>query len=183
MLATLLNIAYSDYVFMNERILMEGKLLFQIPIYCRSLEDHSKEYHKRYTLFLNRQKQIWGNEFEKLKDENPHYFELEFQKQWFSWHYTQIIVYVEIRYLEDALKAFFYKVEAIRHRPVMNKKIFKYRGKLSDVSLEIHNKRNDEIRSDINMFLEEIKKSYKRYFVDTSVIINILPMIDFSNLS
>ena len=162
---------------------MNGKLIFQIPIYFRSLEKHSEEYEKRFSSFLDRKKDLLGSLFNEMLSENPQVFEIEFQNFWYSWHYTQIIAFVEICYLENSLKSFYYEVDAKRYGPIMNKKKFKYKGKLSDVSLEIHNMSNENIIENIILFLNYLKKVYKNYYVDTSVVLNTLPIIDFSKLN
>ena len=162
---------------------MQGKILFLIPVYVRSVEKHGKDYEKKYNCFLIKQKGIWGDEFEKVLDKDPHYFKMQFQQNWFSWEYTQIIEFIEIRFIDGSLKAYLYAAEAKRYRPIMNKKVFKYIGKISDVSMYLSSNKNEDIKANIYSFIDEMKSRYKRYFIDTSLLDNIIPLIDFNKLS
>ena len=161
---------------------MHGKLLFIVPIYFRSLEEHGKEYQKKYAEFLNRKKNRYKKFFDKELDEDPSKLEMEFQNCWYSWHYTQIIKIVEIRYEDNNLKAYLYTVEATRFRAIMNRKIFKYEGKIGDVSFLGSHRDNDKIRKDIFQFIDSLIIRNKKYYVDKTLVENILPLIDFQKI-
>jgi len=85
--------------------MIDKKLLFVIPIYYRSLEDHGKEYTKKYEVFRKNKIKAWGKQF-KEEYKNPLKLDLEFQRNWFSWDYTQIVHYVEIYKENNMLKSY-----------------------------------------------------------------------------
>ena len=160
--------------------------MFVIPIYFRSFEEHSKDYHKKFEKFKKKRKKMYGADFEKIYSDKSFLkkweiskLEMEFQKYWYSWEYTQIIMYVEI-YLEyNKIKAYLHSVDAKRFSAIMNKKVFHEEGKLADVADITSGSKNEEIIRDICNFIDELRSSYKRYYVDSTQIDNILPLIDF----
>ncbi|MBN2412617.1 hypothetical protein JXQ31_13085 [candidate division KSB1 bacterium] len=160
---------------------MESKILFTIPIYYRSFEEHGKEYDKRFKDFKQRKKKTWGELFDK-EYKSQLKLDLEFQNYWYSWSYTQIIKYVEIHLEHNILKAYLHSVEAKRFRAIMNRKIFKYVGKVADVAYLKPYYNDEEIREQIYNFINELRSSYKRYYVDSSQVENLLPYIDFTKL-
>jgi len=164
-----------------------GKLLFVIPIYYRSPRQHSDDYKRKYSKYLESQKKLWNqvnkNLFDERLKEDPNCFFADFQNKWYSWNYTQIIAFVEI-YFDGGtmIKASLWKLDKKRHRPVMKKKVFKYVPKLSDVA-RITNRDNNFIKEKINKFLKYLQKRYKNRYVDISQIENILPLINFEKLT
>ena len=130
-------------------------LLFVIPIYFRSWEKHSKDYHKKFDKVKKKRKKMYGDDFEKIYSDKSKLkeweikLEMQFQKYWYSWKYTQIIMYVEI-YLEyNKIKAYLYSVDAKRFSAIMNKKVFGPKEKLSDVADITSRSKNKELIEDI----------------------------------
>lgn len=163
---------------------MDGKLLFVIPIYFRTLKQHKKDYHKKYKDYLKDRRKANGKQFKRKMIDNPDYFELTFQKRWFSWKYTQIIKFIEIRHVDSALKAYIYSLESKHHSPVMSKKIFNEGPKLEDVSYIQEVTDTSQIIQDLKQFVKDLRHKYmnKKYFVDSEVIDNILPLLNLNRM-
>ena len=160
---------------------MQDLLLFVIPIYFQSLDQHKKDYEQRYEKFLNYKKQAYRKLYTKILEENPTRFEFMFQNRWYSWNYTQIVKFVEIRLVDSILKAYLYSAKSKQYGPKMRTKIFDYRSKDADVS-DITSSSNKEIRQDIQDYIAELRQENKRYYVDTELIDNLLPLIDFRKI-
>lgn len=61
---------------------------------------------------------------------------------WLPWQYTQIVGYVELRLVDEAIKAYYWYVDAKRISARMQRKPFVFAGKLIDVCDDVHEKDN-----------------------------------------
>ncbi|MFC2093589.1 hypothetical protein ACFLSV_06785 [Bacteroidota bacterium] len=158
---------------------MQGKLLINIPIYYRSLENHAAAMRKKKDRYVNDMLKITiGIPKEK--------YEKEFDRlECLPWEYSQIVGYVELRTDNSRnIKAYYWYVKAKRLSDTLKNRTMKYAGKLIDVSNL--SKSNNEIKKDIRKFISSLpelrKKRFKDHYFDTRIFDRLFNAIDFSKI-
>ena len=164
---------------------MIGKNLIVIPVYFRSEDQNLKHIDKQKNEWKQRLKielETCPESFRQSKEQCG----LEnIEKYFVPWQYTQIIGYIEIRYEDTNLKAYYWMADAKRYGAIMKSKIFKYEGKLTDVSMHIVGKSNAEIVNDLKNFFKHVRRreTFKNRHLDTHSLDTLLPFIDFVAMS
>ena len=164
---------------------MTDKLLFAIPIYVRDISKHKMDRERKKNKFVVEMEKSYKKIGVPVEQEIRNHWEMEFPGSSLTWKYTQMIGIIEILYDGGNLKAYLYLVKAKRIQPNMNKKIFKYSGKIGDLCLHTYSKTNDAIKENIYAFLKNLtnrNKQFKKWYLDMTIVDNLLPLIDFNKL-
>lgn len=166
-------------------VAMNEKLLFVIPIYVRDFDQHKIDRKYKKNRFVLEMEKSYKKSSIPVKQEIRNHWEIEFPGSSLTWKYTQIIGVIEILYDGGNLKAYLYLVKAKRFQPNMNKKLFKYEGKIGDVCLHTYSKTNKVITENIYTFLRNLRnrnKLFKKWYLDMSIVENLLPLVNFKKL-
>lgn len=166
--------------------MINENILFTVPIYVRNQNQHLIDRENKKQLFLDKMENISKNATNKnipLDDEFRKYCENNFPGSELTWKYTQIIAFIEIRYEDGIIKAYLYKAKSKRYSANMNKKIFHYCGKIANVC-RVYSNTNERIQYWFNEFIIECKnRRYKKWYIDTTVVDFLLPLIDFKKVT
>jgi len=160
------------------------KVLFCIPIYLRSQEEHHTDMEQRKKNFLTEFRKSYDR-LNALNHFDPKKYETWFYaSDWYCWKYNEIVGYIEVYTDGKIMKAQKYFVNARRITKSLRKKRFKYCGKMYDIVNSEYNT-NEQIATELKKFLKELSgkdKSCRRLYFDTSSTLNVINYIDFKRL-
>ncbi len=166
---------------------IDSSLIFSIPIYFRSREEHKKYFDEKQNQFLKQQESSFHQIGATVDSNERIRLEVYFNQNYFHvWYYTEIIGYIEFRKKKNFIYAFVFLPKAKRFAPLMNKKMFLISDKFPSYRIETYDLSNEEIVSEIYKIIKAIHKHndrFRRYFVDTSEIKNYINLIDYKNLN
>ncbi len=105
----------------------DSSLIFSIPIYFRSRENHKKYFDEKLSQYLKQQESLFHKIGAKIDPNERRRLEVYFnQNYYYVWNYTEIIGYIEFRKKKNFIYAFVILPDAERFAPLMKKKSFQY---------------------------------------------------------
>jgi len=170
-------------------MLIPGKnILFSIPIYRQKEKEYNQYLDKQEDKFVEYNiNQLIRNKVIKEDDI------VEFKKKIIydhmrinpriRWKYNQIIGYIEFYLSGDKIKAQWWLKKSRRIPKIPGKKIFDFKGKISDVSSTLR-LNNDEIKNRLISYLADLQEGkyklnrIKNYFIDTTLFRDQLKYLD-----
>lgn len=166
---------------------IDSSLIFSIPIYFRSRDDHKKYFDKRLSQFLKQQEASF-RKIGAIIDSNERIrLEVYFNQNYYHvWNYTEIIGYIEFRKKENCIYAFVILPEAKRFAPLMNKKKYSISNEFPDYQIEIGDLSNEQIIIEIYRIIQSIREynhRFRRYYIETSEMKNYINLIDYKNFN
>ena len=162
---------------------IDSRILFSVPIYFRSQEEHKNYFDEKRQKYFASQENFYKKHNLKIPSDYMIRWELDFERMYFHvWKYTEIIGYVEFRKKENSIFTFVSLPEAERFSPLMNRKRFRLAREFPDYEIELEEKTNEQIVEEIFIILNQIHKSsrrFKKYYIDTHEMLNYVHLIDF----
>jgi len=166
---------------------IDSSLIFSIPIYFRSEEDHDNYFNEKEKQFLKQQEDSFHNINATFDTNERIRWEVIFNKNYYHvWKYTEIIGYIEFRKKNNCIYAFVFFSYAERFAPLMNKKKFSISNEFPSYEIETDDLSNEEIVSEINKLIQAIhkyNKRFRRYYIDKSELNNYINLIDYKNFN
>ena len=163
-----------------------SKILFSVPIYFRSQEEHKNHFDEKRQKYFDYQENLHNRNNWEFTPEDKIRWELDFERMYFHvWKYTEIIGFIEFRKKENSIFAFVSLPEAERYASLMNRKKFRLARDFPDYEIEIPELTNEEIVEQIYDILEQISNSsrrFRRYHIDKSELMNYVHLIDYHSI-
>ena len=164
---------------------IDSRLLFSVPIYFRSPEEHQNYFEEERQKYFDHQENLFNRNNWKITSDNRRRWELDFERIYFHvLKYTEIIGFIEFRKKENSIFTFVWLPEAKRYAPVMKYKKFRLARGFPDYEIEIPDLTNEEIVEQFYEILEQINNSsrrFRRYYIDKSELENFVHLIDYHN--
>ena len=164
---------------------INSRILFSVPIYFRSQEEHKNYFDEKRQKYFASQENFYKKHNLEIPSDHKIRWELDFERMYFHvWKYTEIIGYIEFRKKENSIFAFVWLPEAERYAPLMNRKKFRLARYFPDYEIEIQELTNEEIVEHIYSILDNINNSnrrFRRYYIDKSELNNYVHLIDYHN--
>ena len=161
-------------------------ILFSVPIYFRSQEEHKNHFDKSRQKYFNYQENLYNRNNWEIAATDKMRWDLDFERFNFHvWKYTEIIGFIEFRKKENSLFVFVVLAKAKRYSPIMNRKSFRLSSIFPDYEIELEDISNDQIIEQIFRVIDEIGKSsrrFSRYYINTNEIKNFVHLIDYHSI-
>ncbi len=165
----------------------DSSLIFSVPIYFRSRENHKKYFDEKLSQYLKQQESLFHKIGAKIDPNERRRLEVYFnQNYYYVWNYTEIIGYIEFRKKKNFIYAFVILPDAERFAPLMNKKKFSISNEFPSYEIETDDLSNKEIVIEIKKVIQAIHKyniRFRRYYIDTSELKNYINLIDYKNFN
>ena len=170
---------------MDFRNYIGSSIIFSIPIYFRSIEEHKKYFDEKKDRYFRQQEALFHKIGAKIDAKERMRLDITFNKFYYHvWNYTEIIGYIEFRKKENCIYAFIVLPVAKRFAPLMNKKKYKLSDEFPTYKVEIDDLVKEEIVEKIYSIIQIIQKHsrrFRRYYIDTSELENYIHIIDYRN--
>lgn len=164
---------------MNIDNFFQSKILFSIPIYIRTLNDWHKDYKKKEKIYLFNKKKFYEERELEIPKKKIISWEIQFNERSNIWRYNDIIGFIEIKYYNNKLYSYLFKIDAKR----ISSNISRKRYLLDDIWLpeqQISSSLFLEVDKYISSVISQLKNiypKYGKYYYDVESINNLLSIL------
>jgi hypothetical protein len=166
---------------------VDGKLLFEIPVYRSSFDDYAKEMEDEKTEEVRRAAEGYDRNLLNLHP-SASLREAHLKRaaaffnahRWYGWHYNDAIGWIRLKGNWDVIKADYYFAGAKRIVRRAKRRTFEWRGKILELWLPPEAS-SANIYENLLHELQQLRRKapFKGRYVDLEAFQNIGPFIDW----
>ena len=158
--------------------------VLDVPIYRISPDQHEQDERRRLKQFLEQQALIYQDMGKSISQEQV----AKCEHQWISgysmlWHYNEVVAWLHLYvFMDSQVRGELYRAHGERHRRG-GKREFHWSGRCFETDV-FPGESNDQIYQNVLRDVREVGKgpSFRRRFIDTSVLEQIGPILDWTRL-
>jgi hypothetical protein len=164
---------------MNIDNYFKSKILFSIPIYIRIQDDWHKDYKKKGKRFISEKKKFYEENEMAISKKKIISWEIQFNEYSTIWRYNEIIGFLEIKYHNNKLYSYLFKLDAKRFGINLSRKRYLF-DNISFPEHQISSSFFNELDKYISLVKNHIKSKYPKfgkYYYDIESINNLMSIV------